>query len=110
MNNDPAPKGRGFLIAEKAKPLQRMDLRYKKFNSGDYQSGNPGRKLMKCSRTACQADIGGEQHLAIWNEPSTNQPRLYCMPCGVRIIRGNERDDLKLKREVRNPVTAEITK
>jgi hypothetical protein len=60
---------------------------------------------MKCARTACQTPLDGEQHIAIWNEPSTGQPRLYCVFCGMKIIRGNEHDTLKLQHELREPLT-----
>ncbi len=51
---------------------------------------------MKCSRTACQAPLAGETTVFIYNEPSTGIPRPYCNGCGMRIIRFNEQDTLKL--------------
>lgn len=61
---------------------------------------------MNCARSACKAPLDGA-HIAIWNEPSTGRPRLYCVFCGMRIIRGNEHDTLKLQHEYREnaPVT-----
>lgn len=55
---------------------------------------------MNCSRGACQLPLDGP-HMAIWNEPSTGNPRLYCMSCGRRIMDGNQHDELKLKHEIR---------
>jgi len=55
---------------------------------------------MKCSRTACQVEMDGP-HVAIWNQPSTNQPRLYCVRCGRKIIEANRSDEIKLKYEYR---------
>lgn len=56
---------------------------------------------MECARAACEMPISGEKHVAIWNEPSTSLPRLYCVRCGMRIIRGNERDEVRLRYEIR---------
>lgn len=53
-----------------------------------------------CSRMACREPLIG-QHIAIWNDYSIDQPRLYCMSCGMKIIRFNEQDALKLKHELR---------
>jgi hypothetical protein len=55
-----------------------------------------------CSRSACGVPLENEGHYAIWNEPSTEQPRLYCLRCGKKIIQFNEQDTLKLKYEIRN--------
>lgn len=56
---------------------------------------------MKCARTACQAELDGE-YIAIWNNPSTGDPRMYCVYCGMKIIRDNKWDALKLKHERRS--------
>jgi hypothetical protein len=56
---------------------------------------------MNCSRTACKAPVGDDEHYAIWNEPSTGQPRLYCHGCGRKIVAANP----GLRREIR-PIPA----
>lgn len=53
-----------------------------------------------CSITACKARLDGD-YFAIWNNPSTGQPRFYCSSCGQRIVSFNERDEIKLKHERR---------
>lgn len=55
-----------------------------------------------CSRSACGVSLKDEAHYAIWNEPSTEQPRLYCIRCGKKIIEFNQQDTIKLKYEVRD--------
>lgn len=54
-----------------------------------------------CARSACKHPIPST-HYAIWNEPSTGQPRLYCVRCGMRIIDGNKTDTLQLRYEIRH--------
>lgn len=44
---------------------------------------------IKCSRTACQTIITGPPHYLIYNEPSTGQPRMYCISCGNKIVAYN---------------------
>lgn len=41
--------------------------------------------MTKCSRKACQKELSA-LHLAIWNDPSTNEPCLYCVRCGNKIL------------------------
>jgi hypothetical protein len=43
---------------------------------------------MNCSRTACQIELT-RGHYRIWNDPSTNEPRLYCNKCGMKITHYN---------------------
>lgn len=60
---------------------------------------------MKCARTACQVELDGP-HCAIWNDFSVSTPRLYCVPCGRKIIEPNKKyDEIKLKYEFRESVT-----
>jgi len=46
-------------------------------------------KLVKltCNRTACGNFL--KRHYKIWNQPSTGDPRYYCIPCGRRISQEN---------------------
>lgn len=54
----------------------------------------------QCARTACRVELDGP-HMAIWNQPSTDMPRLYCISCGRKIIEGNQNDEIKLRYEIR---------
>lgn len=69
------------------------------------------KQMAICSRTACKNQLNGE-HCAIWNDPSTGKPRLYCVPCARKIIDANKWDILKLKYEYRHaaapPSPAEV--
>ncbi len=51
---------------------------------------------MNCAISRCQKPLG-DDYIRIWNEPSTGRPRVYCRGCGMRIVRGNENDTLKLQ-------------
>ena len=44
---------------------------------------------MNCSRTACKLPLGDDEYYVLWNEPSTEQPRLYCFTCGKKIVAYN---------------------
>jgi hypothetical protein len=58
----------------------------------------------QCARSACKMPLG-RQFVAIWNEPATNTPRMYCIGCASKIIRGNQQDEIKLQYEMREPLT-----
>ena len=62
---------------------------------------------MKCNRTACPHELH-RYCMVIWNEPSTNVPRVYCMRCGWAIIHQNKKDELKLTFEVTTVHDAEF--
>lgn len=49
---------------------------------------------MNCARIACGRSLR-DHHYRIWNEPSTNQPRLYCVSCGRKIIEYNKTQDVE---------------
>lgn len=62
---------------------------------------------MNCARSACKAELPKDgPYFAIFNQPSTDTPRLYCSTCGQRIISANKQyDTLKLEFQVRTFAT-----
>lgn len=53
-----------------------------------------------CDRKACDRTFV-RGYYKIWNEPSTNEPRLYCASCGRKIIEYNQHyGEIKLRYEI----------